>query len=135
MLREKDVRYVDELRSLLGSDKPLEGKVRTRLSRIKDKIEKTIEGLASVARNLPEGQRQQVFTAEFLEDLIDAFLTLDTTVKDSKFVTNIRVFKIAIMLIDKVQSKTPDLISYHTIVDPKPMRMLQAMLLTSVLVE
>lgn len=135
MLRANDVKYVEELKSLLNSDKPLEGKVRTRLSRIKDKIEKTVEGLATVARNLPEGQRQQVFTAEFLEDLIDAFLTFDITVKDSKFVTNMRVFRIAIMLIDKVQSKASDLISYHTIVNSKPMRMIQAMLLASVLVE
>jgi predicted RND superfamily exporter protein len=107
MLRTEDIEWVKQYEAL--HEKRMSNKVRTGYFRLKARIKETLELLTELAKELPEQQKEQVFTEESLKPLIEALLTAEPY-KENNYVINPRVFRVAGMLMLTAKSKGFDLI-------------------------
>jgi hypothetical protein len=92
--------YYSEDNSGLGLS---EGAVRSRLSRLRDKIRLTLKLLTDLAQVLPEDQKGQLFTATTLAPFIEALMEFDTedVIQENQWLINRRVFGLAGMLLTR----------------------------------
>ena len=108
MLRKEDVELVRELRALHTREpkKPMSNRERQQYSRIRDRIEETLNGLTSLLENLPETQLTLTFTEKkknvrliksFMRHFFDVVLSLEGDDK-KKRIQRVKIFWGALLI-------------------------------------